>query len=39
VRLGDLEPDPDAVSVGFFFPADASLFGGGGLDPTMIGRF
>jgi hypothetical protein len=38
VRLGDFEPDPDAVSVGFFFPADASLFGGGSLDPTMIGR-
>jgi hypothetical protein len=38
VRLGDLDPDPDAVFLGFFYPADASLFGGCLSDSVMIGR-
>jgi hypothetical protein len=38
VRLEDFDPDPDAVSVGFFFPTDVSLLDSGVLDPTMIGR-
>jgi hypothetical protein len=38
VRLRDFDPDPNAVSVGFFFPADASLLGSGVFDHAMIGR-